>query len=341
VKHYFIKLNLNIFAYKTSMSITIKQYTNTLQDDWDNFINSSISNTSLFFLRKFLSYHGDHKFNDYSLLIYNKSELVSVIPAAVNSKGLLLSHPGLSHGSFATQKGLGLKEILQIISAVQIYIENEALLGIEINTQPAIYSLHQSMYIDFTLDKLGFKRVCSDLTNYIYTDSPQLIYSRFNESCKRAIRKATKLELSFNISDQFIEFYKILKSNLLQRHNVLPAHTLKELCLLKSLFPESINLFSISNKKQMIAGTIAFRINDFSQLLFYIAHDPQFQDMRPVNLLLSKVAYWCAENGYKILDFGKFTLNGEPNLSLARFKEGFGSTGAFRNKYSWIVNNEK
>ena len=47
----------------------------------------------------------------------------------------------------------------------------------------------------------------------------------------------------------------------------------------------------------------------------------------------------------KILDFGKFTLNGEPNLSLARFKEGFGSTGAFRNKYLSISrssnNNDK
>ena len=35
-------------------------------------------------------------------------------------------------------------------------------------------------------------------------------------------------------------------------------------------------------------------------------------------------------NKYKVFDFGIFTVNEEPNMGLAKFKENFGSSGIFR-----------
>jgi len=324
-----------------SMSITVKKYKNNNMNDWDSFVNISISNKSIFFLRKFLSYHSNNKFSDHSLLIYNKNNLIALLPAAVDDMRKLISHPGLSHGSFALKIGIGLEDILEIISAVQKYIIKHRLSGLQINSQPIIYSRQHSSYLDFALLRLGFSNLCADLTNYISIKPPEILYTHYSDSCQRAIKKAKKSELDFTISDDYKGFYKILESNLMQRHNVVPTHTIEEIGLLRDIFPDAINLFTVSYKGKIISGTIAFRVNENTQLLFYIAHDPDFQEMRPVNLLIYEVSTWCYNNKYTILDLGKFTLNGEPNYTLARFKESFGSTGTFRNKYSWECNNEK
>ena len=52
--------------------------------------------------------------------------------------------------------------------------------------------------------------------------------------------------------------------------------------------------------------------------------------MRPLNILFTHIFQWAINNKYQYYDFGLFTENGEPNLSLARFKESFGTDGIFR-----------
>ena len=49
-----------------------------------------------------------------------------------------------------------------------------------------------------------------------------------------------------------------MEKNLSIRHNVKPTHTLKELLLLKKLFPERIILFGAFYKQKMIAGVVTF-----------------------------------------------------------------------------------
>ena len=80
----------------------------------------------------------------------------------------------------------------------------------------------------------------------------------------------------------------------------------------------------------MIAGIVNFVCNDNTVLAFYICHDHQYQDYRPLNLLFLHVFDWAIKSRYKFYDFGIFTIKGEPNYGLARFKENFGANGYFR-----------
>ena len=84
----------------------------------------------------------------------------------------------------------------------------------------------------------------------------------------------------------------------------------------------------------MIAGVINFICNDNTVLAFYISHKMEFQHLRPLNYLFGKIFEWAINNNYKYYDFGLFTIDGEANLSLARFKESFGSAGIFRKTMS-------
>ena len=96
------------------------------------------------------------------------------------------------------------------------------------------------------------------------------------------------------------------------------------------MFPDKINLFGAFFEGEMIAGVVNFIVNPQVVLAFYISHKEEFQDFRAVNLLFYSIFEWAIQNGFKIYDFGTFTVNGNPNMGLGRFKENFGASGVFR-----------
>ena len=88
----------------------------------------------------------------------------------------------------------------------------------------------------------------------------------------------------------------------------------------------------------MIAGVLNFLINKRVVLAFYISHDEEYKDYRPLNLLFYKIFEWAIYSKYKIYDFGTFTLNQEPNMGLGRYKENFGASGVFRDLIEMKLN---
>ena len=86
----------------------------------------------------------------------------------------------------------------------------------------------------------------------------------------------------------------------------------------------------------MIAGVLNFNIKDDVVLAFYISHKEKFQELRPLNLLFYSIFEWCIKEKIKVYDFGIFTVSGEPNMGLGRFKENFGASGIFRDTFQII-----
>ena len=68
--------------------ITIKKYNKKLSEQWDKFVNIS-NNGTIFQSRKFLNYHIQREFNDYSLIIYNNKDIVAVMPGVCITKNIL------------------------------------------------------------------------------------------------------------------------------------------------------------------------------------------------------------------------------------------------------------
>ena len=80
----------------------------------------------------------------------------------------------------------------------------------------------------------------------------------------------------------------------------------------------------------MIAGVVNFIVSTRVVLAFYISHMEEYQELRPINLLFYQIFKWAIQNQLQIFDFGIFTVNENPNMGLARFKENFGASGVFR-----------
>jgi len=312
--------------------ITVKRFNNN-SSAWDNFV-SSANNGTLFHTRRFLNYHHEGRFNDHSLEFYKKGKLVGVFPAALIESGdqrQLVSHPGASVGSFVVPEDLAFADALEMVEQLVDYSKRENLDGIKLTQPPTIYSKRLSHYIDFALQKNGFLYSKREISSILFLEkSIDENLSKFKSTHRTAVRKAEKSGVVVKETDDFASFYEILKKNLSIRHDVKPTHSLNELLHLKELFPDKINLFGAYIEEKMVAGVINFIATENVVLAFYISHNEDFQEVRPINLLFYKIFEWAIQKKYSVFDFGIFTVNEEPNLGLARFKENFGASGQFR-----------
>lgn len=177
----------------------------------------------------------------------------------------------------------------------------------------------------------GFEYVHRNVTSVLQlANSEEAILKNFKPSHRTAMRKSEKSGVRVRQSDDWEMFYTILEKNLNIRHGVSPTHTLKELQSLAAMYPKKINLFGAFLEDKMIAGVVNFIVKENAALAFYISHDESFQDYRPINLLFYSIFCWAIQNGIQTFDFGTFTVDGDPNRGLARFKENFGASGVFR-----------
>ena len=315
------------------MSITVRKYNKSDLKQWDEFVENS-NNGTLFHTHKFLSYHPKDRFSDHSLEFYKSEKLVSILPAAEVKSGdtfQLVSHPGASMGSFVIPEDLSFADSLKIVEQLLEYAKANKFNSICLTQPPTIYSRRLSNYIDFALQNNGFQYSKREVSSVLFLEKTiESTLTKFKQTHRTAVRKAERSGVVVKQSCDYKEFYEILSKNLSIRHGVKPTHTIDELLQLKKLFPDKVNLFGAYLEDKMVAGVVNFVASENVILAFYISHDEDYQESRPINLLFYKIFAWAIDHHYSIFDFGIFTVNEEPNMGLARFKENFGATGVFR-----------
>ncbi len=312
------------------MIMEVCAFTEKNHHEWEELVYQA-NNGTIFHTLKFLSYHPPGRFKHNNLLIKEKENIIALVPAVVEDK-TMISHKGASYGGFVLKNGIGIHEIYLCVSHLIEYLKKEGIKKLVLTQTPLIYYQEPHQYIDFALMRHGFKYRKREITAVIPLDVAEPLLT-FHPDARRSTKKAMREGLKVKISDDYAQYYEILKNNLGMRHNVSPTHTLPELLKLKNLFPDEIILFGVYLKEKMIGGMVVFVTNPRVILAFYISHNAHYQAYRPVNILFYEVIKWGRLKGYKYLDLGTFTLNMEPNWGLGRFKENFNARGFLRDTY--------
>ena len=312
------------------------KYDKSFKEQWEEFVISS-NNGTLFHTRKFLSYHPPERFIDNSLLFINNNKIISVITAVdieKEGKKIFNSHQGASYGGFVYKDNLSIKEAFTLTENLLDYCRNNSFDKIIITHSPFVYQKRYNNYIDFAMIRNGFQYLKREVSSVISLDvSEDNVFSLFKQEARTAVRRAEKLGVKIRNSEDFKDYYNILKKNLAMRHNVKPAHSLEDLVKLKELFPEKIQLVGAYLKEKMIAGVVNFYCNEKVVLVFYISNNMEYQNYRAVNLLFYEIIKDAIRRGLSFLDFGLFTVNMDPNWGLGRFKENFGARGILRDTF--------
>ena len=309
----------------------VKQYTQEKAQKWNDFIEQSRQGTFLF-NRSYMDYHAD-RFQDASLMIYRKGQLYALLPA--NRLGdTLYSHQGLTYGGLITKKQSTTAEICEVFIKINEYLYHSGVQRVIYKPTPWIYHCYPGEEDLYTLTYICHAQLTSrDISSTIPFDSR----IKFTESRRSGIRKATRAGVTVRESKDLATFWDILDKNLTNKYATHPVHSLEELTLLHSRFPNSIRLFMAYNNKGIaIGGTIIYEMPRVVHSQ-YISASPEGKRLGAIDLLFDYILNDVYANHKGFFDFGKSTEEGGKilNKTLIFQKEGFGGRGVCYDCYEW------
>ena len=207
----------------------VVKYAPDFYNEWNDFIKNSKNGTFLFH-RDFMEYHAD-RFEDFSLKVYKKEELIALFPANVLGK-TIYSHQGLSYGGLILKKETKFNSVLSVFSVILEYLYRKNYEKLEIKFLPSIYNSlpnNEIDYIVFLLDGVLIKRESLSVINQ--KEVLKISKNRI-EGCKRGIKN----NLEILEENNFNAFWNtILIPNLKRKYNTSPVHSQQEITFLKFL----------------------------------------------------------------------------------------------------------
>lgn len=296
-------------------------YSNEKKAEWDSFVESC--KTPLFFFKRdFIEYHAD-RFTDSSLMFYKDDVLVSVLPASSDDK-VLVSHGGLTYGGMLLSSKVRVEVVSEVFS---VLVEKTIELGFEkivYKSTPHIfhkYGAQEDLY--FLFNELGGKIYRRDLSSYISLSNR----IKLSKGRKWLIARAKKLGLAVNYSSSWDTFHELL-SIVLDKHEVKPVHTAKELKYLADLFPNNVKLKVVESEGVMIAAALLFMFDGVVHTQYLAAND-QGRESGALDFLIESSIKESQEKGFTYFSFGTSTeQQGKVlNVGLAAQKESFGARG--------------
>ena len=255
----------------------------------------------------------------------------------LDNEKILFSHRGASFGGIV-YKDAGVSNAFDYIKTLKKYAKEADFNRIVITHAPIIYMDKYSNYLDFAMFDQGFRYLKREVSSVIQLPDISIDpFELFKSEARTSTRKSMKIGVEVRFSDDYDDYYKILKMNLRLRHDVNPTHTLPELKKIAELFPDRVKLWGAYLDKKLIAGVVNFQVSESVVLAFYISDDKEYQENRALNLLFYRIFRWCQENNIRFYDFGIFTVNMDPNWGLAKFKESFGARGIYRDSFECLL----
>lgn len=306
----------------------VSPYKSSDKGIWDAFILKSNQDTFLFF-RDFMDYHSD-RFQDYSLMIYSNDKLIALLPA--NKDGnVVYSHQGLSFGGLIYKGNLKTLEYIEIYKAILEFLNENNVSELHLKELPVVYQLNPTNNpLSYMCFKVRAKLHRTDIYSIIDQKFKTLSSSR-KEGLKRGIKHNLRVE---EVDDFDLFWNSVLIPNLKSKHGVKPVHSLDEIKLLKSRFPDNIRQFNAYSKNDIVAGVTVFE-NEQVVHCQYISGTDNRSELGSLDFLhVHLVEEVFAHKSY--FSFGTSNTNQgqQINKGLQFWKEGFGARSITQNFYS-------
>ncbi|WP_159021431.1 GNAT family N-acetyltransferase [Formosa sp. L2A11] len=306
----------------------IKRYQAQDFELWNAFV-SKAKNATFLFYRDFMEYHKD-RFDDYSLLIFKNDKLIALLPANYKDK-VLYSHQGLTYGGLLVEPKTKFEVVFNIFKALLEWLSFEGISTLNIKLLPTIYTAlpnDEVLYLMFLLHADLYRR---DALSVINLKSPITFSKSRVEGCKRA----KKHELIIKEVDTFDAFWNIiLIPNLSEKHHASPVHSLEEITLLKSKFPQNIRQFNVYQGQNLVAGTTVF-VTDHVAHSQYISGNVLKNEIGSLDVLHAHLIETVFKDKL-YFDFGTSNENvgKHINKGLQFWKEGFGARTIIQDFYT-------
>ena len=300
--------------------LSVCKYADELKPYWDAFV-AGAANATFLFQRDYMDYHRE-RFTDHSLMIFQGSQVVAVLPANLRSDRVLVSHEGLTYGGLVIAPNAGLLLVLSSLYAVMRYLVEEGITSLVYKRIPAFYTVRPDddiAYGLFLVEASLFRRDCAQVV-------PMPPALPFQKRRRRQINKARSVGLRLVQEQRFSPFWEqVLEPRLAARYGTKPVHSVREISHLANHFPQHIKQFSVYRDLEILAGITIYETATVAHSQ-YIAGSDVGREAGALDYLLD----WLIHDRYQGKEFFDFGICNESegrtlNHGLLEWKESFGA----------------
>ena len=309
--------------------VELKPYDSACASEWDAFVDRAKNGTFLY-KRSYMDYHAD-RFTDCSLMFYKRGELIGQLPASWNKeRRTVTSHGGLTYGNLMLSVRATTVDAYNMMSCAASWFAHH--LGAETwiyKPMPYIYSgvpSDEDLYALFRMEGRVVERSVASVISGEHRVPMRTLR-------KRCVAKSRKSGLVYEECAAWGEYWPLLREVLQSRHNAIPVHTLEEMEILASRFPENIRLFVARQEGAVVAGAVVYETEQVAKTQYLAVSD----EGAKCHALDGLIAY-LAEERYADKCYIDLGTSMDPttlqlNEGLIFQKEGFGARAVVYDTY--------
>lgn len=309
----------------------IRRYTPDRADEWNKFVAGSKNGTFLFD-RQYMDYHAD-RFADHSLMFYREGVLYALLPAN-ESDTTLYSHQGLTYGGLVMDFKLTAADTLQLFADLNSYLHCVGISRVVYKAIPWIY--HQ---LPSEEDLYALTQVCGARLSVRELSTTIMLQRniRWSRIRRRGVKRAEEAGVVVEVSRDFDAFWPVLEDNLQTNHQVRPVHSVDEMKLLHSHFPNHIVLYTATLNGEVIGGVVMYLTPQVAHAQ-YSSATSEGKRLGVLDAIYDRIMHQDMKD-YPYFDFGKSTEDAGRilNEQLVFQKEGFGGRAVCYDTYEWTL----
>ncbi|MGA7438407.1 MAG: GNAT family N-acetyltransferase [Luteibacter sp.] len=309
--------------------LTVRPYVAADESRWDAVVAQS-RNGNFLHRRAYMDYHAE-RFTDASLLVEDDGNAVAVLPAN-RDRETVASHSGLTYGGLVALRGLRAEATLAAFEQIGAYYRREGVRRLVYKPVPHVFHVAAAEEDLYALHRLGATLVRRDLSSVLAPhESPAM-----NTMRRRAIARARTAGVATRVGADMAPFHAML-AEVLRRHEAVPTHSLAELELLRSRFPDEIVLHEAHRGDELLAGVLVY---DFGHTVHtqYLAASAAGRACGALSLLLADLVGGVYAQRHRF-SFGVSTEDEGRvlNAGLVAQKESFGARAVVHDHYEWLL----
>ena len=308
---------------------TIRRYTANDHDVWNRYVSKARNATFLFY-REYMDYHSD-RFSDHSLMFFVGNHLHSVLPAHAEGD-VFCSHCGLTYGGLLMDDDVTTADVLVLFEELNDYLRQQGFHKVLYRSIPWVYHrlpAEEDLYAMFWKCGARLQRRMSGTV--IFMDE----HLRWRKDHRRRLSQALSTGIQVVRDGSLDEFWPLLNANLQQKFNAQSVHTLEEMQLLKSRFPDNIIQYNAYLDGQIVGG-ITFYVMGHVLHGQYSGTNDVGKKSGAMEAIYNQVMYHDYAH-MRYLDFGTSNEQGGQvlNEGLIAHKEGYGGRTVCYDTYEW------
>lgn len=325
-----------------------ERYDDSLEKEWDKFIDEKSINGTFLQSRRFFNYHPAGRFKEASLVIYNeKNNIAALCPACElqqDDKKVFFSHKGSTFGGIIVdRKHYNAKHIVVLVEELKTYLKEQGYEEAYLKMTADIFAEAESDLFQYAFWHAGYTEH-KELSTYVnYATYKESILSNFAQGKRTNVHNCEKEGLTVRplTSDEEVKvFYDILCENL-SKYDTKPVHTIEELLDFKNeRFVKECGFFGVFKDDEMLAGSMMFYFDKVGCAhTQYLAARQAYNKLSPMTFMYYSMIVEMKERGYQTISWGTATeeLGQVLNMGLITSKEDFGSSYSTNRTYSIVL----